>query len=263
MVDIHCHILPNLDDGAESFEMACAMGESAIADGVTHIIGTPHANSHFTFLPEVVRQRRDEIQEHFQGRLTLATGCDFHLSYDNLQEIRNDAERFTLNQKNYLLVEFADFSIPSSLDQSLHELQLAGLRPVVTHPERNPLIRAQPERLFRWLRQGCYVQITAQSLLGRFGRSAQQTAEEWLDKNAVHFVASDAHNATSRPLKLREAFDHLAKTRGETVAEALLVGNPRAAFDGLPLPYVPELSDESNMDDARTGGERRKRFWFF
>jgi protein-tyrosine phosphatase len=263
MVDIHCHILPNLDDGADSFEMACAMGESAIADGVTHIVGTPHANSHFTFLPEVVRQRRDEIQAHFQGRLTLATGCDFHLSYDNLQEIRNNAERFTLNQKNYLLVEFADFSIPSALDQALHELQLAGLRPIVTHPERNPLIRAQRERLFRWLRQGCYVQITAQSLLGRFGRSAQEAAEEWLDKNAVHFVASDAHNTTSRPLKLREAFDHLTKTRGATIAEALLVGNPRAAFEGLPLPYVPELSDENSADGAKQGGERRKRFWFF
>ena len=109
-----------------------------------------------------------------QGRLTLATGCDFHLSFENLQELRLEPERFTLNQKNYLLVEFADFSIPSSLDQALHELQLAGLAPIITHPERNPLIRAQPERLFGWLRQGCYVQLTAQSLSGRFGRAAQK-----------------------------------------------------------------------------------------
>jgi protein-tyrosine phosphatase len=179
-----------------------------------------------------------------------------------LQEVRQDAERFTLNQKNYLLVEFADFSIPASLDQALHELQLAGIHPIITHPERNPLIRTQPERLFRWLRQGCYVQVTAQSLLGRFGRAAQETAEEWIDKGAVHFLASDAHNTTSRPLQLREAFKHLAKTRGESVAEALLVNNPRAAFDGLPLPYVPELPEESGVEDDRQAGGRRNRSWF-
>jgi len=263
MVDIHCHLLPNLDDGAESFEMACAMAESAIADGITHVIGTPHANSHYPFLPELVKQRRDEIQAHFEGRLTLATGCDFHLSFDNLREIQQDMERFTLNQNNYLLVEFADFSIPSSLDQALHELQLAGIHPIITHPERNPLIRSQPERLFRWLRQGCYAQVTAQSLLGRFGRSAQEVAEDWLDKGAVHFLASDAHNTTSRPLQLREAFEYVAKTRGESLAEALLVGNPRAAFDGLPLPYTPEPPEESGAEEEGQARGGRKRFWFF
>src|SRR5580700_8304775 len=133
MIDIHCHILPGLDDGAESLEISCAMAEMAIADGVTRIIGTPHSNQDHPFIPELVKQRRDELQELFEGRLTFATGCDFHLSFENLQEIRHDPERFTLNQKNYLLVEFADFSIPPSLDQALHDLQLAGLCPIITH----------------------------------------------------------------------------------------------------------------------------------
>jgi protein-tyrosine phosphatase len=264
MIDIHCHILPGLDDGAESTEVACAMAEMAIADGITHVIGTPHASPEYKFVPELVRQRRDEIQARFEGRIVLATGCDFHLSFENLQDIRQNATRFTLNQKNYLLVEFADFSIPPSLDQALHELQLAGLHPIVTHPERNPLIRAQPERLFKWLRQGCYVQVTAQSLLGRFGRSAQEAAEGWLDAGAVHFLASDAHNVTSRPLRLKEAFDLLAKTRGEDVARALLVENPLAAFEGRPLPWVPELADGMDREHSGARGtHRRKRFWFF
>jgi protein-tyrosine phosphatase len=240
------------------------MAEMAIADGITHVIGTPHASPEYKFVPELVRQRRDEIQARFEGRIVLATGCDFHLSFENLQDIRQNATRFTLNQKNYLLVEFADFSIPPSLDQALHELQLAGLHPIVTHPERNPLIRAQPERLFKWLRQGCYVQVTAQSLLGRFGRSAQEAAEGWLDAGAVHFLASDAHNVTSRPLRLKEAFDLLAKTRGEDVARALLVENPLAAFEGRHLPWVPELADEMDKEHSGARGmRRRKRFWFF
>jgi protein-tyrosine phosphatase len=150
------------------------------------------------------------------------------------------------------LVEFADFSIPPSLDQSLHELQLAGLQPIITHPERNPLIRAQPERLFRWLRQGCYVQITAQSLSGRFGRAAQEVAEEWLDAGAVHFLASDAHNVTSRPLQLKAAFDELAKQRGEELARALLIDNPRAVFEGEALPFVMDLSEEADPKNANS-----------
>lgn len=261
MVDIHCHILPRLDDGADSFETACAMAEMAIEDGITHIIATPHAHPNYPFSPETIRERHDELKAKFEGRLTLATGCDFHLSFENLQDIRHDSWRFTLNQKNYLLVEFADYSIPPSLDQSLHELQLAGLRPIITHPERNPLIRTQPERLYKWLQQGCYAQITAQSLLGKFGSSAREMSEAWLDAGAVHFIASDAHNTASRPLRLKEAYDFVAQTRGEDVARALLVDNPRAAFEGQPLPWVPDLPDDADMQGA--GVRKRKRFWLF
>ena len=267
MIDIHCHILPGLDDGPDSIDISIAMAEMAIADGVTHVIGTPHAHADHVFDPVKIKERRDELQQRFEGRLILATGCDFHLSYENLEDIRFDPYRYTLNQKSYLLVEFADFSIPPSLDQALHNLQLAGLFPIVTHPERNPLIRAQPDRLFKWLGQGCYVQVTAQSLLGKFGRSAQETSRRWLADGAVHFIASDAHNVTSRPLRLKETFDWVAKTHGEDVARALLVDNPRAAFEGQPLPFVPEVSEDgakkSDSRGARGRASGKKRFWFF
>ncbi|HWZ53339.1 MAG TPA: CpsB/CapC family capsule biosynthesis tyrosine phosphatase [Candidatus Acidoferrales bacterium] len=264
MIDIHCHILPGLDDGPESLEIATAMGEMAIADGITHVIATPHAHPEYAFEPVKIRERRDELQRIFEGRLILATGCDFHLSFENLSEIRTNPDRYTLNQKSYLLVEFADFSIPPSIDQSLHTLQLAGLTPIVTHPERNPLIRAQPERLFKWLQQGCYAQVTAQSLLGKFGKSALEASRRWLAAGAVHFIASDAHNVTSRPLRLKETFDWVAKTHGENVARALLVENPLAVFEGQPLPFVPEPSSEGSRrgSDSRMAG-RKKRFWFF
>jgi protein-tyrosine phosphatase len=263
MVDIHCHILSGLDDGAESLDMSLAMAEMAVADGITHVVATPHSSPNHEFIPELVRMRRDEIQSRFEGRLTLATGCDFHLSFENLQDIRLDPSRFTLNQKNYLLVEFADFSVPASMDHALHELQLAGLTPIVTHPERNPLIRTKPERLFRWLRQGCYAQVTAQSLLGKFGKAAKAAAEEWIDAGAVHFLASDAHNITSRPLRLSEAFEYLEKTRGEEIARAMLVENPLAAFEGRPLPFVPELDEDAGLAPGASSPRRRKRFWIF
>ncbi|MGB8541056.1 MAG: CpsB/CapC family capsule biosynthesis tyrosine phosphatase [Candidatus Acidiferrales bacterium] len=263
MVDIHTHILFGLDDGAESLEMSLAMAEMAIEDGTTHIIGTPHAHPNHDFIPELVKARRDELQSRFEGRLTFATGCDFHLSFENLQNIRLYPERYTLNQKNYLLVEFADFSIPPSMDQALHDLQLAGLQPVITHPERNPLIRVKADRLFRWIRQGCYVQVTAQSLLGKFGRSAKASAKEWLDAGAVHFLASDAHNVTTRPPILSEAFTYLRKAHGEEVARALLVDNPLAAFEGRPLPFVPQLAEDAGLSPGATPVRKKKRFWIF
>lgn len=264
MIDIHSHILPGLDDGADSLDTAKAMAEMAIADGITHVIGTPHASQNHKFIPELVKQRRDEIQSLFEGRLILATGCDFHLSFENIQDIRTDPHRYTLNQKNYLLVEFADYSIPPSMDQALHHLQLAGLHPIITHPERNPLIRSQPDRLYRWLRQGCYAQVTAQSLLGKFGRSAQEMTVQWLNEGAIQFLASDAHNITSRPLRLKEAFDQVEKTWGKETAQALLVENPLAAFEGRPLPWVRDLPDNLGMDDSGAHvPQKKKRFWFF
>ncbi|HXW16786.1 MAG TPA: CpsB/CapC family capsule biosynthesis tyrosine phosphatase [Candidatus Acidoferrales bacterium] len=262
MVDIHCHILHSLDDGADSLETSIQMAESAIADGITHIIATPHANSTYPFDPDAIRQRRDELQGHFDGKLVLATGCDFHLSFENIEDLRLNPLKYTLNQKNYLLVEFNDFSIPQAMDQTLHHLQLYGATPIVTHPERNPLIRSNPERLYRWIRQGCYVQVTAQSLLGRFGSQAQLLAEMWLEEGIIHFIASDAHNLTSRQLKLKEAYDKVAEEKGEKVARSLFEENPRAAFDGQPLPYRPELPAELGQAPGATP-KRRKRFFFF
>ena len=120
--------------------------------------------------------------------------------------------------------------------------------------------RPNPARIDAWLKRGCYAQITAQSLLGRFGQSAQRFAEQWLDEGRVHFVASDAHNATSRPPKLSEAYEIVVKRRGEAVARALFYENPLAAFEGRPLPYVPELPEGPPAPATKP---RRKRFWFF
>jgi protein-tyrosine phosphatase len=259
MVDIHCHILPGLDDGADTCEESVAMAEMAIEEGITHVVGTPHSSEHFAFDPELVRKRRDQLQEKVGDRLKLATGCDCHFSFENLREIETNRTKFTINQKNYLLVEFNDFSIPPNTEETLHHLQLLGIAPIITHPERNHLIRKQPERLRRWLHQGCYVQITAMSVTGKFGESAKKMAEDWLEKDMVHFLASDAHNTDKRPLRLREAFQIVADRRGEDVATALFQDNPLAAFEGRPLPYAPE---QPEVGPSR-GPTRRKRFGFF
>jgi len=256
MVDLHCHILPGLDDGAKTIEDSLAMAEDAIADGITHVVGTPHASSDYQFNYGRVRAACDELNARLEGRLTIATGCDFHLNHENLVALRKDPRPFCLNQHDYLLVEFNEFSIPPSMDQTLHELQLAGLRPIITHPERNGILRTHPERLEQWVRHGSLVQITAGSLNGVFGAGAQQDAWSWLGRGLVHFISSDAHNTRRRPLKLRFAYDAIAAQMGEEAAQIYLFDNPLAAFEGRALPHLPEIAPPPEP-------RRRKRFLFF
>jgi protein-tyrosine phosphatase len=256
MIDVHCHILPGLDDGPPNMEVSLAMAESAIADGITHVVATPHANNEYSFDYSRVRELREKLQAHIGDRLILATGCDFHLSPENLDALRVDAPRYCINQRDYLLVEFNEYSIPPAMDQTLHEIQLLGLRPVITHPERNAILRLQAVRLAKWVRLGCFIQVTAGSLTGTFGPGAQRNAWRWMSDGLVHFVASDAHNTRGRPLKLQPAFELVREQFGERKARALFVENPMAAFEGRDLPHVPQLRDETKVP-------RRKRFFFF
>lgn len=254
MVDLHCHILSGMDDGARTVEESVAMAEMAIADGITHVVATPHSSNEYRFDFAAVQRAAAELQEAVGDRLKLATGCDFHLSPENIVALKRNASPFCIHQKDYLLVEFNEVSIPPAIDNTIYEIQLAGLRPIVTHPERNGIMRSQPERLERWIRTGCYAQVTGGSLLGVFGAAARQTAFAWIGRGLVHFVASDAHNLTGRPHKLRAAYDLVRTEFGAEKAEALFVENPLAAFEGRGLPYVPAIIDEQ---------PKKKRFLFF
>jgi protein-tyrosine phosphatase len=256
MVDLHCHILPGLDDGPVTIEESMAMAESAMADGITHVVATPHSSSRYFFDFAHVCRLRDELQAKVSHRLRIATGCDFHLNPENLESLRKDPRPYCINQRDFLLLEFNEFSIPPSMDRTLHEIQLAGVQPVITHPERNGILRSRPERLKKWVRQGCFAQVTGGSLTGGFGAGAQQDALRWIGEGLIHFVASDAHNTRSRPLRLQPAYNVVVDRFGEKKARALFQDNPFAAFEGRQLPHVPEIEEELSPP-------RRKRFFFF
>jgi protein-tyrosine phosphatase len=202
-----------------------------------------------------VRRLRDELQARIGDRLKIATGCDFHLNLENLESFRKDPRHYCINQRDFLLVEFNEFSIPPAMDQMLHEIQLAGVRPVITHPERNGILRAHPERLKKWVRRGCFAQVTGGALTGGFSAGSQEDALRWIGEGLIHFVASDAHNLRSRPLCLQPAYDAVVDRFGQEKARALFQDNPLSAFEGRELPHVPEVEDELPP--------RRKRFFFF
>ncbi len=262
MIDIHHHLLFDLDDGSRSLEMSVEMAAMAVDDGITHIVCTPHANERFPYQPELIRERLSTVEEVLIakgiGPLALGIGCDFHLMYENVEDALHRPTRYTINQKNYLLVEFPDFSISPNTNETLYNLRLSGMTPIITHPERNPILSKQPERMGEWLSTGSLVQITAGSLHGRFGQTAQKTCHWLLERNWVHFVATDAHNLTSRPPQMRAAYDAVAEKYGEETAQRLCVTNPLAVFDGRPLPDQPELLDTGKELDSLHSSASRK-----
>jgi protein-tyrosine phosphatase len=252
MVDIHHHLLPGLDDGSDSIETSVAMARMAAQDGITHIVCTPHANGQYRFDPAVNVDKLRELRARLGNEgipITLGSGCDFHLSFDNVTEAKREPGRFSINGLGYLLVEPPDYGIPPGLTETLYELQLAGLTPILTHPERNPTLQGEPERMKPWLRGGLLIQVTADSLTGHKGRKAERMAHMLLEKRWVHFLATDAHNTTSRPPRIREARDLVATRYGTSYAHALCVTNPLAAFLGKQFTVEEEPRDI--YDDLR------------
>ena len=242
MIDIHHHLLFGLDDGSPDLETSVKMVNVAAQDGITHIVCTPHANHRFQFDRDRNLALLEEIRQRVGNKVTLGLGCDFHLSWDNIQDALDHPDRYTINGKKYLLVEFADTIIPESINDSFFELTLVKQRPIITHPERNPVLQHHPERLAQWVQEGALVQVTASSLTGRFGRTAKAVAEKFLDRNWVHFLATDAHNLESRPPILSRGYEAVKNRCGKETADRLCIYNPLAVFNGAELGPQPEAT---------------------
>ena len=244
MVDLHNHLLHGLDDGSPDLETSVRMARMAVEDGLTHMVCTPHCSSRYAFDPEVIASRLAELRAALASEgiaLTLGTGCDFHLNYDNLLDALAHPRKFTLNSTEYLLIELPDLGIPPTLDNTLYELRLVGMTPILTHPERNLTLQRNPDMLIPWLRNGLLVQVTANSVTGGMGKPAQRIALELLRKRWVHFLATDAHNESSRPPRLSEACAEVSRRFGEEYADLLCVRNATAVFAGDHLPPQQEM----------------------
>jgi len=241
LIDIHCHILPDVDDGARSWEMAIAMCAMAREDGTEHIVATPHSNEVYFYDRPYLEGILQELREKVGGCPQFSLGCDFHFSYENIQDALEKPNQFSIGTTPYLLVEFSDYSLPPTTDENLAKLMNVGLRPIITHPERNPLIQRSPARVLDWVREGCLVQVTGNVLTGRWGKTAQSVAQWLFEREAVHFLASDGHNLESRKPCLSKARDAAAEIAGDFVAEALVMMNPRAVVNGDPVPYRPKV----------------------
>ena len=236
MVDIHCHIIPEVDDGAPSWEVALEMCRMAAGDGIDHIVATPHADYQYSYHREQLAARLERLSDLSGGSPRLTLGCDFHLSYDNLEDAFSHPHRYTIGDTGYLLVEFSDYSIPKQITTALLRLLEMGITPVITHPERNPHLQKDFKRLAEWIEAGCLIQITANSLTGFWGEKARRSARSLLDRQAVHVLATDAHDDCRRVPILSAARKAVALWHGEACSRALVEDNPRAIVSGQKIP---------------------------
>ena len=235
MVDIHSHILPGLDDGAQTLEETLAMLKVASESGTTDIVATPHANSAYAYDEQVVEQLIADVTRAAGSTIRIHRGCDFHLNFDNLSSALDHPVQYTINSGRYLMVELPDLASLPVMRTVLSRLLAIRIVPIITHPERNGPLCANLGELQHWIHDGCLMQVTALSFFGRFGNTSQRVAETLMNSGSVHFVASDAHDCEDRPPDLARAYRHVAQTWGQERADELFYDNPTAVIMDEPI----------------------------
>jgi protein-tyrosine phosphatase len=240
MIDLHAHVLPGVDDGPATVEEAVAMCRSAAADGVGTIVATPHQyhelweNADRDALAGLLATVRDAVGPAPK----LLLGAEVRVDSELLAEVDRlpGGTLLTLAGSHYLLLEFPSLRPATSPRHVVHEVLVAGWRPVVAHPERIPWLAEDLEMLFALHERGALLQVTAASVAGRFGRRPQACCEALLGAGAVALVGSDAHNLTTRAPGLSDARRVIAARWGEELAQRLFVDNPAAVLADRTIP---------------------------
>ena len=232
MIDIHTHILAGVDDGASELKITTAMLAMADADGIQAIIATPHANQQYEFDPYLNQAELQRVRSLCPDAPRLYLGCELNLTPENLHAAMDYPSNYTLNGKDCLLVELPENFTPQSIDFSLQLLIEAGFRPIIAHPERNGYIQRHPKYATGIVSLGCFMQLTASSLFGSFGKQAQEMADQLMKGRLAHFIASDAHGVDGRRPLLKKAYERIAINYGEVTANLLFLENPLATIEG-------------------------------
>lgn len=252
MIDIHCHILPHIDDGAASLDEALEMARMAVFTGVTDIVATPHFQGDFDFLEmkEDIAYRFKELTdalERWHVPLKLHQGAEV-LCLPQTPELAEAGVLPTLGNTKYVLTEFYFNESFSFMDDCLQQIAKFGYIPVVAHPERYEAVHRDAQRLWRWADQGFVLQVNKGSILGNLGRHAEESAHELLGMGLAHLFASDAHGCDVRTThmdSLRRWADEFCEPE---CAHILMTENPRRVLQGLPMAEMMELPDEDEDD---------------
>ncbi|MDK8640204.1 tyrosine-protein phosphatase [Niallia taxi] len=217
MIDIHCHILPGLDDGPATVEDSLLMAKEAVNEGIKTIIATPHhRNNKYENTKSQIIENVSSLNNLLNKEnipLEILPGQENRIYGEILEDYRK-GEILTLSNTNYLFIEFPSSTVPRYSERLLYELQNEGLTPIIVHPERNKELQNNPELIYSLVKHGALTQVTAASVAGYFGKSIQKFSKQLVEHNLTHFIASDAHNTKNRTFKLNEALSQIEKDIG-------------------------------------------------
>jgi len=261
MIDLHCHILPGIDDGAADLPVALEMARISVADGVSVLACTPHIlpGLYHNTGPQI-RQATQQLQYAIDEQgipLRLVTGADAHIAPDFVAGLKS-GHLLSLADSRYVLVEPPHHVAPVRLEDLFFELLLADYVPILTHPERLTWIKQNYPVIQKMAQAGVWMQLTAGSLTGAFGRAPLYWAERMLDEGYVHILATDAHNVKNRPPNLSEGRHAAAKRVGDDEAEHLISTRPQGIIDNefpssLPMPGARDVSARAEIDETASG----------
>ena len=248
-VDIHCHLAPGIDDGAKSWDECLTMAKMAAADGISTVVITPHQLGNFSHNSgDAIRSLAAEVQEFLRGHnvpLQILPGADVRIEAGMVGRIRRGEVLSLADRRRHVLLELPhELYLP--LDTLLAELNSARMVGILSHPERNAGILAQPAILPPLVDAGCLLQVTAGSLLGAFGPKLQKFSEQLILEGLVHFISTDAHGTKSRRPLMRKAFERVAELTDLATAVFLCCDNPAAVAEG---------------HEVKAGRRRRTRRW--
>jgi protein-tyrosine phosphatase len=257
VIDLHCHILPGIDDGAPDIETSLEMARMAESDGIEVIACTPH------MMPGVydnrgpaVRRAISALQQRLDEEgisIRLTTGADVHLQSDLAGKLK-DGELLSLGDTRYFLFEPPHHVAPPRLEDAIFDVMSAGYMPILTHPERLTWIESHYDVMKRIVRAGGWMQITCGSLTGRFGKRPKYWAERMVDEGLVHILATDAHNLRNRKPSMASARDAVAERLGEQAAIDMVLTRTSGILRNADPSEMPEL-----VGGKKPALERRER----
>jgi len=253
MIDLHCHILPGIDDGAPDLSVALDMARASVADGVTDLACTPHIlPGRYPNTGPQIRQATGELEDALDQEgipLRLVAGADNHVALDFVGKLKA-GQLLSLNGSRYVLVEPPHHVLPPRLEELFFSVLATGYVPILTHPERLSWIKTRFDLITRLVESGVWMQVTAGSLAGAFGSNAQYWGERMLDEGLIHILATDAHDIKLRAPNLSVGRYIAAARVGEGEAEHLVATRPRGVLENvapssLPMPELASLGPRS------------------
>lgn len=254
LVDIHCHILPGIDDGSKDWETSIKLAHAAVKDGITHAVVTPHTlNGRYLNHKKDVIKLTAEYQKRLKDEnipLTVFPGQEVRISGDLPQALDDDDILFLDEDGRYMLFEFPSDDVPSYAKDMIFKIMQRGITPIIVHPERNSRILKEPVILQELIEQGCLVQITASSYIGTFGKDIEEMSRKFIEAGQCSCFASDAHDLPKRQYEYSEALEKLSNEFGQGVAQEYR-DNAQALVNG------------DNVQMNWRPLKKKKRFWIF
>jgi protein-tyrosine phosphatase len=253
MIDLHCHILHGLDDGAKSLDEALEMANMAQKDGIRTIVGTPHL-FRGDFIPKdlgIIQRKIDELRGVLEKNnidVKIVKGAEVHIAHNLMDEIKKNRDYLVLNSSSYMFLEFPAGHVFSGVKELLFELMTEGYKPIIAHPERNYVFMRSPDLLFELLQMGALTQANSGSFTGLYGRRVEEAAFRFLELRFTHFLGSDAHNPRLPHLWFSDALRTIEERIGKKTVYALVNDNPHAVLNDNELPYLPDPIDPTDKE---------------